>query len=91
MTSTLTLPEKADTSAAALLLARIMSQRGQDLKIDASKCQVIGALCAGILVSACQSWKREALHFEILNARKLAADMKLLGVNDLLFGLEAMK
>ncbi len=91
MNSDITLPLKADTAAAPLLLAELLSRKGNPCRIDASACQGIGAICASILLSARLSWQRENSAFTILGAANLTADLTLLGMADLLSDMEMAK
>lgn len=91
MRSNIILPIKADTAAASTLLEQIRSLHGKALQIDAQQCQNIGALCTNILVSAQQSWLRSGLEFEIKGSEKIANDLMLLGVGDLLMKMEPLQ
>lgn len=84
MISTVELPLKADTSAAPALLEQLAAVQGKPCHIDAKACQAIGAVCVNILISARQSWRRQNLAFELVDADHLIDDLTLLGVVALL-------
>lgn len=91
MNSDITLPPKADTAAAPLLLAELQSLQGKPCRIDASGCQGIGAICACILFSARRTWLMENRNFTIVHANNLTADLTLLGMADLLSEMGMVK
>lgn len=91
MISDITLPPKADTAAAPLLLAELQALQGKPCRIDASMCRSIGALCASILLSALRSWRQENCEFIILEAKNLTSDLALLGMSNLVSDLEMAK
>jgi chemotaxis protein CheX len=59
MTATLTLPSVLDIQAAEPLRVQLLANRGQDVVLDASNVERLGALCLQVLISAQQSWARE--------------------------------
>lgn len=52
----LVLPERLDTAAATALAAELVSHRGTDLAIDASRVSFVGALCAQVLLAGRAAW-----------------------------------
>lgn len=91
MTATLSLPAKCDTAAADWLLDEIKARRGTALSIDALGCSGIGALCAAILVSARRAWDKDGLDLGLVGSGNLIADLKLMGLADILLGMEPAK
>jgi chemotaxis protein CheX len=61
MTATLTLPSVLDIKAAEPLRVQLLAFRGQDVVLNASNVERLGALCLQILISAQQTWAREGL------------------------------
>ena len=60
MTATLALPAVLDIQAADTLRAQFLAARGQDVVVDASNVDRLGALCLQVLLSAQQTWAGEA-------------------------------
>lgn len=84
MQTVISLPAKADTSAAEGLLSEVLSARGGPLRIDATGCRSIGGLCANVLVAAALSWRTDHHLFELTGEAGLIEDLDLLGVRDIL-------
>lgn len=77
----LQLVENLDLTAVAPLHENLMSMRGDDLVIDASSVERMGAQCVQLLLSAHQSWVEDKASFEIENASEnFLAAIALLGV-----------
>lgn len=60
MTATVALPSVLDIQAAESLRAQLLAARGQDVVVDASGVERLGALCLQVLLSAQQTWAGEA-------------------------------
>lgn len=61
----MTLAERLDTSEAPALLRSLQDLRGNDLTVDGSQVDWIGALSAQVLVSARMTWDRDSRRFTI--------------------------
>ncbi|TFF22995.1 STAS domain-containing protein [Jiella endophytica] len=59
------LPEVLDLKAATPLTEKLMSLRGQNLVVDASKVERLGTQCVQILIAAAATWKDEMAAFSI--------------------------
>jgi chemotaxis protein CheX len=60
-TKSLVLPNILDLKAAVPLTEGLLSMRGSDLVIDASKVERIGGQCLQVLVSAVSTWHADGL------------------------------
>ena len=88
MDSDLTLPPRLDTASAPALADRLGDLRGGPVRIDASKVVFAGALGLQVLVSACQTWRKDRHEFEVLTpsdgfkmgAEILGIDAEALGI-----------
>jgi len=74
MTATLILPPILDIQAAESLRLQLLAVRGQEVVLDASNVERLGALCLQVLVSAQQSWAREGLTVAIDQASESFAN-----------------
>ena len=61
MTAALTLPAILDIQAAEPLRSQFLAVKGQDVAVDASNVERLGALCLQVLISARKSWARDGL------------------------------
>ncbi len=59
------LPEVLDLKAATPLAEKLMSLRGQNIVLDASKVERLGTQCVQILIAAAATWKDEMAAFSI--------------------------
>ncbi|MBO0903056.1 STAS domain-containing protein [Jiella sonneratiae] len=60
-----TLPEILDLKAATPLTEKLMSLRGQNIVLDASKVERLGTQCVQILIAAAATWKDDMAAFSI--------------------------
>ncbi|MCV6598699.1 MAG: STAS domain-containing protein [Mangrovicoccus sp.] len=65
MTAALTLPDRLDISSCQALLPRLLELRAQDLEADGSSVKHIGAIGAQFLISAKNSWEKDASRFAV--------------------------
>ena len=65
MTAALTLPSILDIQAAEPLRGEFLALRGQDVEVDASNVERLGALCLQVLISARKTWARDGLTVRI--------------------------
>ena len=65
MSTTLTLVQRLDSSAAETLAQNLKSKSGKSVKIDASEVKFCGALALQILLSAHRQWQADKQSFEI--------------------------
>ena len=65
MGKTIALVEHLGTGAAPALAEELLALRGDDLSIDASKTDHIGALGQQVLVAACRQWAVDGHAFSI--------------------------
>lgn len=80
------LAERLDSKAAKDLLASLLAQTGAPLRLDASRVQSLGALCAGILLSAAKTWKDAGLPFALAcPSERFRADLALMGLTETRF------
>lgn len=83
------LQEALDLPAAAPLTAELLARRGQDLTIDASGAQRVGAQCLQVLLAARASWAADGHAFRIIQAcPEFVAAVTLLGAADLADGAD---
>ena len=77
---TIELPEALDLPAAASLAESLLKHVGEDLAIDASKVQRLGASCLQVLLSAVRTWKAESTSLTLANgSERFIDDLRLLG------------
>jgi chemotaxis protein CheX len=78
----LSLGKVLDLNEATALHSKLMTLRGNDLAIDASSVERVGALCVQVLMSAAKSWEEEKRSFTFSKmSDALAKTMQLIGVN----------
>jgi len=65
MSAALTLPDRLDISSCQALLPRLVELRAQDLEADGSSVKHIGAVGAQFLLSAKNSWDKDAASFVV--------------------------
>jgi len=77
---TLELAEALDLPAAGSLLESLLKLAGEDLVIDASKVQRLGASCLQVLLSAARTWKAEGTSLILAHgSERFIDDLRLLG------------
>ena len=77
---TIELPEAMDLPAAGSLAESLLKLVGEDLAIDASKVQRLGASCLQVLLSAARTWKAEKTSLTLANgSERFIDDLRLLG------------
>ena len=75
------LQETLDLPAAAPLAATLTRFRGQDLVIDASRVQYLGAQCLQVLLSAAISWNSDGIPLRVTNrATAFTRSLELAGI-----------
>ncbi|MBI4275776.1 MAG: STAS domain-containing protein [Rhizobiales bacterium] len=81
----LQLPEILDLKAAAPLASQLLSLRGCEVKIDASRVQRFGGLCLQVLLSACCTWRTDGVLLSIVSpSARFAECLALLGASSAL-------
>jgi chemotaxis protein CheX len=77
---TIELADALDLPAAARLAESLLKLVGEDLAIDASKVQRLGASCLQVLLSAARTWKAENTSLTLANgSERFIDDLRLLG------------
>jgi len=77
---TLELPEALDLPAAKPLAESLLKLGGEDLAIDASKVQRLGASCLQVLLSAARTWQAEGASLILAHASpRFIDDLRHLG------------
>ncbi len=61
----LQLPEVMDLTAAAPLAQSLLSRRGSDLSVDASRVHRVGAQCLQVLLAAVATWKADGMRLSL--------------------------
>jgi chemotaxis protein CheX len=80
------LAERLDSKAADDLLEALLAQMGTPVRLDASRVQSLGALCAGILLSAAKTWQDAGLPFALASpSERFCADLALMGLSETRF------
>lgn len=74
MANRLVLNAKLDTSSAGPLRDELVAAHGQDLVLDASDVEHIGALCAEVLMSVRHLWRQSDASITIENASSQLID-----------------
>jgi chemotaxis protein CheX len=88
--NTINLPAILDLKAAGPLKAEILANAGSALDLDVSKVERVGGLCLQVLLAASETWRTAGLPFRLVHPSETARnDMRLLGANHLLPGVEA--
>lgn len=59
------LSESLDFTAADSLLEQVKEARGQDLQLDASRVNRLGAACLQVLLSAAMTWASDGKIFQL--------------------------
>lgn len=78
----LQLPEVLDMTAAAPLAQSLLSHRGSELSIDASKVQRVGAQCVQVLLAAAATWQADGKRISLLKpSAEFLEGGRLLGVD----------
>lgn len=78
----LTLDAKLDLRAADPLKENILTNRGQDLTLDAKEVTQLGALCLQVIRSAAKTWAQDGKTLTFSNASlECAEQLNLLGFN----------
>lgn len=67
MVKRVVLATKLDTSAAAGLRTSLIAARDEDVVVDGSEVEMLGALCLETLMSAAVLWKRAGLELTFEN------------------------
>jgi chemotaxis protein CheX len=74
------LAEALDLPQATNLAASLLKLVGEDLEIDASKVQRLGASCLQVLLSAARTWKAESTSLTLAHgSERFIDDLRLLG------------
>jgi len=77
---TIELAEALDLPAAVSLAESLLKLVGEDLAIDASKVQRLGASCLQVLLSAERTWKAEGTSLTLAQSSpRFIDDLRLLG------------
>ncbi|WP_386679800.1 hypothetical protein [Loktanella sp. R86503] len=83
MLRTVKLPKNLDTLAAASVLADIQGGKGGGLILDASGTQMIGAICASIIISSIKTWRNDGHYIALQGFEAVSNDLKILGLTEL--------
>jgi chemotaxis protein CheX len=79
----LKLPEVLDLNAASRLHEQVLAHKGEDIDIDASDVNRVGAQCIQVLLAAAKSWRAEDQHFKVEPASDVfVKTLQLLGISD---------
>ncbi|MEQ8481894.1 MAG: STAS domain-containing protein [Hoeflea sp.] len=82
-TKVLKLPEVLDLNAANRLHEQVLTHKGENLELDASDVNRVGAQCVQILLSAAQSWQAEKQGFKVVKASDAyIKTLQLLGISE---------
>ncbi|WP_394154902.1 hypothetical protein [Loktanella salsilacus] len=84
MSRTVKLPEILDTLAADAVLADIQGAKGEDLILDASGAQMIGAICAAIVISSIRTWREDGHSITLHGFEAVDSDLQVLGLGELI-------
>ena len=77
---TIELPDALDLPVAASLAESLLKLVGEDLAIDASKVQRLGASCLQVLLSAARTWRAESTSLTLVHgSERFIDDLRLLG------------
>jgi chemotaxis protein CheX len=80
------LPAALDLNAAGPLAEALHKHVGEDLVIDGSKVQRLGASCLQVLLAAARSWAAEGAALSLDNPTpRLVEDLRLLGFDAMTF------
>jgi chemotaxis protein CheX len=76
------LPAVLDLTAAAPLAKSLISRRGAELSVDASRVNRVGAQCLQVLVAASETWKTDGMRLRLLNpSPEFLEGSRLLGIH----------
>lgn len=79
---TLRLPAILNLQAATPLAEALLARRGEDLQVDGSDVQRLGAQCLQVLLAAQSAWTADARTLRIVNpSADLVSTMALMGVD----------
>ena len=82
----LELPPALDLNAAGPLAEALLKHTGEDLVLDGSKVQRLGASCLQVLLAAARTWASEGAALSLDNPTpRLVEDLRLLGFDALTF------
>ena len=82
----LELPTALDLNAAGPLADTLLKHSGEDLILDGSKVQRLGASCLQVLLAAARTWASEGAALSLDNPTpRLVEDLRLLGFDALTF------
>jgi chemotaxis protein CheX len=80
-THTIELPEVLDLTAAAPLTEQLLSFRGLDLAIDASRVGRLGGQCLQVLLSCVATWKADGAKLDLVQmSAELAEALQQFGI-----------
>jgi chemotaxis protein CheX len=75
------LPQVLDLTAAAPLAKSILSRRGAELSVDASRVNRVGAQCLQVLLAAAATWKSDGVRFSLVKpSAEFSEGGRLLGI-----------
>jgi chemotaxis protein CheX len=78
----LSLAKVLDLNEATALHGKLMSMRGNDISIDASAVERVGAQCVQVLLAAAKSWEDDKKSFSIAKvSNAFTKTMQLIGIN----------
>ena len=78
----LQLPQVLDLTAAAPLAQSLLSRRGADLIVDASRVQRVGAQCLQVLLAAAATWKADGARLRLVKPSDAFLEVgRLSGIN----------
>ncbi len=89
MTVSLKLESRLDTAASVRLQAQLQVQAGQDVRLDASQVELVGARSLEVLLAAREQARRSGRAFQIKPISDAAiSDLRMLGlsIDDISFG-----
>jgi chemotaxis protein CheX len=76
------LADVLDLKAASALTAELLGARGRDVELDGSAVQRLGAQCLQVILSARNTWDKDGVSLQIVNAsHDLVEGLELLGVD----------
>ena len=79
---TLSLVAVLDLNEASALRGKLVSMRGNNLKIDASGVERMGTLCVQVLMAAAKTWEEDKVSFTFSKVSDaFQKTMQLIGVN----------
>jgi len=78
----LQLPAVLDLTAAAPLAKSLLSRRGAELSVDASRVNRVGAQCLQVLVAAAETWKTDGVGLRLVKPTpEFLEGSRLLGIH----------